>query len=263
MVRINDSVKLEYISSGLFSTSQKWIHPRRIIDSYEIIYVTNGEVYIEENGIEYHLNRGDALLLLPGTVHTGSRISEGVTEFFWMHFLTDNIDCFGLGKTVSAEGEYITLNLFRELLHVANTEGMPAYAKDFSCGSIITHLSAIGKGTENGATSAFSKISEWVRMNIRQDMKVADIAEIFGYNKTYISRLFKRYSGLTLKDYINRERIKCAKELLLTTESSIKDIAFDLGFGDENLFVKFFKYHENMSPTKFRNMYFNIHMNNK
>lgn len=263
MLRINDSIKLEYVSSGLFSTSKKWIHPRRTIDSYEIIYVMSGEVYIEEDGIEYHLNRGDSLLLLPGIIHTGSRISEGITEFFWMHFLTDDIDCFGLNKTVSAEGEYITLDLFRKLLHVANTEEMPDYAKDFSCGSIITHLAAIGKGAESGTTSAFSKISEWVRMNIRQDMKVSDVADMLGYNKTYISRLFKRYSGLTLKDYINRERIKCAKELLLTTEASIKDIAFDLGFGDENLFVKFFKYHENMSPTKFRNMYFKIHMNNK
>ncbi len=263
MIQIDNGTKLEYVSSGLFSTEQKWIHPRRVIDSFEIIYVTGGKVHIEENDVEYHLSVGDALLLRPGVIHTGSRMSEGKTEFFWMHFKTDNIDCFGMNKVISAEGEYITLNLFRELLHIANTEGTPDYAKDFSCGSIIAHLAAIGKAFESESTSAFSKISEWVRMNIRQDMKVQDIAAIFGYNKTYISRLFKRYSGLTLKDYINRERIKCAKELLLTTESSIKDVAFELGFGDENLFVKFFKYHEKMSPTKFRNMYYKIHMNNK
>ena len=263
MIQIDNGTKLEYVSSGLFSTEQKWIHPRRIIDSFEIIYVTNGEVHIEEDGTEYHLSRGDSLLLRPGIAHTGSRASEGTTEFFWMHFLTDDIESFGLPKTVSAEGEYITLNLFRELLHVVNTDGMPDYAKDFSCGSIIAHLAAIGKGAESDSTSVFSKISEWVRMNIRQDMKVSEIADLFGYNKTYISRLFKRYSGLTLKDYINRERMKCAKELLLTTEESIKDIAYNLGFGDENLFVKFFKYHEEMSPTKFRTLYFKIHMNNK
>lgn len=263
MIFINNDTKLEYVSSGLFSTEQKWIHPRRTIDSYEIIYVTEGKVYIEEDGVEYSLSQGDALLLYPGVMHTGSRMSEGETKFFWLHFKTDNIECFGMKKTVSAKGEYITLNLFRELLHIVNTEGTPDYAKDFSCGSIIAHLAAIGKVSENASTSAFSKISEWVRMNIRQDMKVQEIATIFGYNKTYISRLFKRYSGLTLKDYINRERIKCAKELLLTTEESIKDIAFDMGFGDENLFVKFFKYHEKMSPTKFRNMYYKIHMNNK
>ncbi len=263
MIHIDNGIKLQYVSSGLFSTEQQWIHPRRVIDSYEIIYVTQGCVHIEEDGKEYTLSRGDALLLYPGVVHTGNRVSTGTTEFFWVHFLTDDIGYFGMDKLTSAEGEYITLNLFRELLHIANSSLMPDYAKDLSCGSIIAHLASIGKREESSPTVAFSKISEWVRMNIRCDMKVQDIAETFGYNKTYISRLFKRHSGMTLKDYINRERIKCAKELLLTTQSSIKEIAFELGFGDENLFVKFFKYHENMSPTSFRNMYFKIHMNNK
>lgn len=263
MIKINDGANLKYVSAGLFSTAKKWIHPRRIIDSFEIIYVTQGEVYIEENGINYHLKRGDALLLEPEKIHTGTVTSEGTTEFFWVHFLTDDISYFGMQKCISTEGEYMTLGLFRELLHIANTEDAPDYAKDMSCGGIIAHLASVGRKRENESTTAFSKISEWVRMNIRQTMKVRDIAEMFGYNKTYISRLFKRYSGLTLKDYINRERIKCAKELLLTTEASIKDIAYELGFRDENLFVKFFKYHENMSPTNFRNMYFKLHMNNK
>ena len=263
MIHIDNGIKLEYVSAGLFSTEQQWIHPRRTIDSYEIIYVTQGKVYIEENGREYALSRGDALLLSPGALHTGSRPSDGTTEFFWVHFLTDDVSFFGIDKITSCEGDYITLNLFRELLHVANTNAMPDYAKDLSCGSIIAHLASIGKANEAAPTVAFTKISEWVRMNIRRDMKVSDLADIFGYNKTYISRLFKKYSGKTLKDYINSERIKCAKELLLTTELSVKQIAFDLGFGDENLFVKFFKYHENMSPTSFRNMYFKIHMNNK
>ena len=263
MIKINEGATLQYVSSGLFSTTQKWIHPRRIIDSFEIIYVTHGDIYVEEDGINYHLKRGDALLLEPEKLHTGTVASEGSTEFFWVHFLTDDINYFGMQKYISTEGEYMTLALFRELLHIANTEDAPDYAKDMPCGSIIAHLASIGRKRENDSTTAFSKISEWVRMNIRQTMKVSDIAEMFGYNKTYISRLFKKYSGMTLKDYINRERIKCAKELLLTTETSVKDISHTLGFDDENLFVKFFKYHENMSPTSFRNIYFKLHMNNK
>ncbi|MBQ2841018.1 MAG: AraC family transcriptional regulator [Oscillospiraceae bacterium] len=263
MVRIDDRINLQYVSAGLFSTSQQWIHPRRIIDSYEIIYVTRGNVHIEEDGVEYSLKSGDVLLLRPGVLHTGSRMSEGEVEFFWVHFITDDIDYFCLDKVTSARGEYITLNLFRGLLHIANTVSMPEYARDLSCGSIIAHLASMGNGKEAASTTVFSKISEWVRMNIRQNMKVRDIAEMFGYNKTYISRLFKKHSGLTLKDYIDKERINCAKELLLTTDTSVKDIAYELGFGDENLFVKFFKYHEKMSPTNFRNMYFKIHMNNK
>ncbi len=263
MIRINEKVELSYVSSGLFSTEQKWIHPRRNIDSYELIYVTAGDVYIEEDGHEYHAGKGDTLLLVPGVEHMGGRMSDGHTEFYWLHFLTDDISFFGVDKVIHTDGDYIILNLFRELLHIANTENMAEFAPSLVCGNILAQLGTLGKAGETSATSAYSKIVEWVRMNIRQDMKVQDVARVFGYNKTYISRLFKKYSHMTLKEYINRERMKCAKELLLSTDSGIRSIALELGFGDENLFVKFFKYHENMSPTRYRNMYFNTHMNNK
>ena len=65
VIKINEGATLQYVSSGLFSTTQKWIHPRRSIDSFEIIYVTHGDIYIEEDCINYHLKRGDALLLEP------------------------------------------------------------------------------------------------------------------------------------------------------------------------------------------------------
>ena len=65
------------------------------------------------------------------------------------------------------------------------------------------------------------------------------------------------------RQYISSEKIKLSKDLLLTTRLSVKEIAARLGFGSENLFIKFFKYHEDISPAKFRNKYYNTHMNNK
>ena len=54
-----------------------------------------------------------------------------------------------------------------------------------------------------------------------------------------------------------------AKDLLLTTDLSVKEIAAQMEFAEENLFIKYFIYHEEISPVKFRNKYFNTHMNNK
>jgi len=57
--------------------------------------------------------------------------------------------------------------------------------------------------------------------------------------------------------------MKLAKNLLISTNYSVKQIAFMLDYKEENLFIKFFKYHERVSPTNFRNTYFNTHMNKK
>ena len=42
--------EIKWISSGKFVSRGEWIHPDRIIDSYEIIFVIKGTVYIDENG---------------------------------------------------------------------------------------------------------------------------------------------------------------------------------------------------------------------
>ena len=87
--------------------------------------------------------------------------------------------------------------------------------------------------------------------------------KLYGYNTDYIGKLFKSNFNISLKKYIDLQRLNLAKDLLMTTLKSVKQIAYEIGYTDENLFIKFFMYHEKMSPTVFRNKYFNTHINNK
>jgi AraC-like DNA-binding protein len=57
--------------------------------------------------------------------------------------------------------------------------------------------------------------------------------------------------------------MKLAKDLLLTTDMSVKQISRELGYSEENLFIKFFTYHEKISPAAFKAKYCNTHINNK
>ena len=102
-----------------------------------------------------------------------------------------------------------------------------------------------------------------VRMKINKNVSVLSVAKHFGYSPDYISRLFKKTFSIGMKEYISEERMKYAKNLLLTTDLSVKEISAQTGFENENHFIKFFNYHERKSPLQFRNMYFNIKMNDK
>ena len=66
-----------------------------------------------------------------------------------------------------------------------------------------------------------------------------------------------------MKAYINEERTKRIKGLLLTTSYPIKQIASMSGFDDYKEFLKFFRYHEGLSPSSFRKLYFNTHLNKR
>ena len=78
-----------------------------------------------------------------------------------------------------------------------------------------------------------------------------------------LGKLFRKYTGTGLKEYIAQQKMLKAKSLLLTTDMSIKQIAHELGYAEENLFIKFFAYHEEISPAVFRAQCYNTHINNK
>ena len=108
-----------------------------------------------------------------------------------------------------------------------------------------------------------NKAAEYIRININKNISAKAVSEKFKYNCDYLSKLFKKTFDIGIKEYIIKEKINIAKDMLLTTDFSIKEISAKLGFRDENLFIKFFMYHEKISPGKFRNKYFNVHFNNK
>ena len=77
----------------------------------------------------------------------------------------------------------------------------------------------------------------------------------------YIGKLFKKAYGISIKKYIAQEKLKRARELLATTDLSVKQIAQELNYEDENLFTKFFVYHEKISPAAFKKQYGHTHLN--
>ena len=75
-----------YISSGLFKSDGVWQHPKRIIDSYEIIFMHEGTAFICEEESEYILKKNDILVLEPGKLHYGFKESVEFVSFSWLHF---------------------------------------------------------------------------------------------------------------------------------------------------------------------------------
>ena len=151
----------------------------------------------------------------------------------------------------------------KQLLHYTNTPGFSSEIYDYIVRIIIETLTADNRTLSNGNAVLISDICEYVRNNIDKIIKVKDIADYFGYNESYLTRIFKEKYDVGIKEYINGEKIKYAKNLLMTTEYPVKKIGYLCGFDDDKEFLKFFKYHEELSPGQFRKGYFNTHINRK
>lgn len=117
----------------------------------------------------------------------------------------------------------------------------------------LQRSSSVGEDDPNARLYA---ICDWIAANSDRRLLVSDVAAHFSYNEDYITRLFKHHYKGGIKSYIDAARSKRIRELLLTTDKRICDIADECGFQDPKSFQKFFKYHEGMSATQFRELYF-------
>lgn len=105
---------------------------------------------------------------------------------------------------------------------------------------------------DNHKFSSYDKILEYIDKNFQRDITLDDLSELSGFNASYISQLFRKRTDLTLTEFVSRVRVKKAKDLLLHSDMTIGEIAFAVGFKDQNYFSRVFKHHEGCTPNEYR-----------
>ena len=262
MILINNT-NISYSSSGLFYSHTPWMHPRRIIDSTEIILVVKGEASICENNIEYTLKEGSFLVLQEGLEHYGFKESLEPVSFYWVHVYLSNKKYLDGIKTGDIQDCSHLKSIFQQLLHISNTTGYSRYSYDILASLIIEELRFQMQNQVDFVKPLVQQIKEYIRINKDANISVKQIADHFMYNENYLTALFKSKYKIGLKEYINNKKIKYVQSLLITTTYSIKQISDIMGFSTENSFLKYFKYHTKMTPTEYRNIFSNTHTNKR
>ena len=91
---------------------------------------------------------------------------------------------------------------------------------------------------------------EYINNNLQNKIYISDIAEHLHINERTLFSEFKKVAGLTITEYTNMSRIIKAENLLLHSDLSIYDIAFECGFNDRNYFSSTFKKIKGFPPSK-------------
>ncbi len=127
--------------------------------------------------------------------------------------------------------------------YLAQTYQLPQYAqeKSFSPRRYVSSEDVI-----------LTHALEYIRQNFYNKITVAELAEFCHCSETYLSRIFKRHTGVTINVYINKIRLEEAKNYLTTSQHSMAEIAGIVGFGDPNYFSRVFSQMIGISPTEFR-----------
>lgn len=89
--------------------------------------------------------------------------------------------------------------------------------------------------------------------NISVEISRDELAKAVYMSPDYLTKLFKRETGMPLSEYIIQKRISLAKQLLATTDLSIVEISEKTGFSYSSYFVRIFKKKTGMTPQQYRN----------
>ena len=96
------------------------------------------------------------------------------------------------------------------------------------------------------------EVATYIFEHYTENILLEDVADKFDMNKSFLSKRFKTATGFGFKEYIINLRIQNACRLLLETNKSITDIAFECGFNDSNSFGDSFRKIKGISPRKYR-----------
>lgn len=268
--KIDLSTSLHYCACGNLLSRNHFLHHRRTFDQNVLIVVLTGTLHISQAGQPFCVEAGQYLLLRAGEEHFGLMPSEGELSYLWVHFtgqtpleLTDGsitADSCVIPEYSQIAATQCAVLLFRQLLDFSlRSELHYPQIADHALNLLILelaqeYLDAAYHKTEQ-IPPVLSSIFHWIRANCQQPVSIQDIAIQFGYNPNYLSALFKKHTGFSLIQYLNKTRIEVSKNLLANNLITIKEAAYSSGFSDEKYYMKMFKKYEGITPSQYKNAF--------
>lgn len=247
-------------NAGRFFSRGCGKHPRRVIESCELIYVVSGKLELFEEQRVFSVGAGERLLLFPGRIHGGVSPYERDLSFFWLHFMPED-------KTTAEELEELPQHApvgDRELFATCMQLILTEQRKPAASHAIRQHLLAVlledsarlppCQNSENHVKVLAEKAFNYIALHFSESISTSAIAREFDCHPDYLSRLYSQTYRCTIGQAIRAARINKACQLLENTVLPVKEIADLVGYGDVSYFRKQFEAQCALSPHKYRKL---------
>ncbi|TYP74590.1 response regulator [Paenibacillus methanolicus] len=106
--------------------------------------------------------------------------------------------------------------------------------------------------TETLAPSVVARAKAYIQQHLAGEISREDIASHVYLNPDYLTRIFKRETGLSISDYLLRQRLGIAAELLASTDQPVSAVAVRIGYANFSHFSRMFKKYTGMNPMEYR-----------
>ncbi len=241
-------------------------HPRtgRVLQEYQLIYITSGRGQFHSKHLKgAAVEAGMLLLLFPGEWHSYQPLAETGWHTHWIgfkgafagHIMQHNF------FTPAAPVHNIGFNeqlvdLFREVTGYAVQE-RAGFQQVIS--AITMHILGLvyytirnNAFTDKDIVMKIEKARLMMREDPAGDVTPELLAHSLNMSYSWFRRMFRQYTGLAPAQYQQQLKLQKAREWLIGTDKTIKEIAYILNFDSANYFNAFFRQKTGMTPAEFR-----------
>lgn len=235
---------------------------------YLLHYVIKGKGTYRANEITYHLEKHQLFLICPGVTTYYIADHNEPWEYLWIAF--NGIKAKTYLEWAHLDENHLIGEFDKPDLLIGYIQGILnarelTYANELKReGNLLLFLSALIQ-SQHVPTSDVNNHDypyqvyvehalEFIEHNYDRGIKVNDIANYIGINRSYLTNIFKKSLNVSVQKYLVNYRLDKAAALLRTTNIPIGNIARSVGYDDSLTFSKVFKSFKNVSPSAYRDL---------
>ena len=227
-------------------------YPLHLHQSFELIYLEDGEMTVTVNNTPYRLQKNETLFLFPNQIHSIQSTHSKHTLFIFSPHIIQSFFMEKNGK-LPKNNRLILPEHYVQMLKEVSQESSTYQIK----GLLYLICDLFDKQAQyydsmSTQENAFSKILLYIENNFKRPCSINDIAKNTLYTPEYISRMFKKNIGISCKYYITARRLSYATYLLTKTETTCLSCALESGFNSLRSFNRNFKNYLNVSPMEYK-----------
>jgi len=218
-----------------------------VIDYYDLTIVKSGTLSYMVNGEHVLMQKGDIILLPPGTRRSREALAQSV-HYFSFNFRTDEpIKLPSLMKGVATQEIYAIFNVFTPH-HLSDERRSKEKAANI-VGYILEVLTDINQRASQNPH--VQKAIDYISNHISEPITLSHIASFLNLSREYIASLFKKETGMTVSQYVNEQKLLRACDLLRDSPLNLTEISASLGYNDYSYFSHIFKKRFGVPPSQF------------
>lgn len=241
------------------------INRGRELNEYQLLYITEGEGVFHSTTVkEAPIREGDLFLLFPGEWHSYHPNPRIGWKSYWIGFKGRNMDdrvragFLSPSKPIYHVGfSDAIVRLYKKAYEAAVEEA--AYSQQLMAGLVNMLIGMMYSKERNIQLSRnqahvdmISKARLRIREALESELTIQQVAEELGISYSNFRKLFKEHTGISPAIYQQDLRLQRAKELLSTTNLSVKEIAYRLNFDSPDYFSAKFKAKTGRRPSELR-----------